>query len=82
MSAVPPSDVSLVDLYKNLGAADPLIIASALDANEKEDSLLPDTWVIVSHDKALLSTATSFGIRCVLPDCLAMLIDEAEDASS
>ena len=48
MSAVAPSDVSLVDLYTNLGAADPLIIASALDANANEDSLFPDTLDIDS----------------------------------
>ncbi len=81
MSAVAPSDVSLVDLYTNLGAADPLIIASALDANANEDSLFPDTWVIVSHDKALLLKACSLGIECVSPECLAERIDEADGES-
>lgn len=78
MSTVAPSDVSLVDLYKNLGAADPLIIASALDANANEDSLFPDTWVIVSHDKALLLKAGSLGIECVSPERLAEHIDVAD----
>lgn len=81
MSTVAPSDLSLVDLYTNLGAADPLIIASALDANANEDSLFPDTWVIVSHDKALLLKAGSLGIECVSPECLAERIDEADGES-
>lgn len=77
MSTVAPSDVSLVDLYKNLGAADPLIIASALDANANEDSLFPDTWVIVSHDKAILSMASALRIQTVPPEGLADRIDAA-----
>lgn len=82
MSTFSSSDVSLVDLYQNLGAADPLIIASALDAEERENSLFPDTWVIVSHDKALLLKAAACKIGCVSPADLADLIDDAERASS
>ncbi len=82
MSTVAPCDVSLVDLYKNLGAADPLIIASALDANERENNLFPDTWMIVSHDKALVLKAAEWKIACVSPAYLADLIDDAEHPCS
>jgi hypothetical protein len=81
MSDLKASDVSLVDLYKNLGTADPMIIATALDAKEKEDSLFPDEWVIVSLDRALLSKAADLGIQTISPDCLADLVDAAGDGT-
>lgn len=64
MATVPESDTSLVDLYANKGAADPLLIACALHAAEEAASLLwKPTWVVVSNDKAVRAKATEFSVK-------------------
>jgi len=79
MRTVPPGNTELVDLYKNKGAADPLLVATVLDAVERDDgSLFPDAWVIVTRDKALVSKAKEFGIPTLSPEQLAELIDDGE----
>ena len=79
MESVPPGDTALVDLYQNTGSADPVIIASALDAIDREDGvLLPDDWVVVTRDKAVLEKALEFGIDSMTPPELASLIADAD----
>lgn len=61
-----PGDTSLVDLYANKGAADPVMIAFVLEARDSEnDTLLPDTWVIVTDDKAVAATASRLGLEAL-----------------
>lgn len=63
MSAVDPGDTTLVDLYANKGAADPVMIAAALEKQTRENAtLFPNTWVIVTDDKAVASTARRVGL--------------------
>lgn len=64
MNSVPAQDTKLVDLYANLGNADPLIIACALDAlRENEDKLFGPIWIIVSNDGAVSNKAAEFAIE-------------------
>lgn len=79
MKTIRPGDTCLVDLYKNKGAADPVLIACALDAAEQEDGcLFPDRWVVVTYDKAVIESARGFGIETTSPACLAEHIDAAK----
>lgn len=76
MRSVPPDDKTLVDLYNNKGAADPVLVATALVLNELESPyLLPDEWVIVTHDKAVRTKAEEFFIGTRTPEELANVID-------
>jgi hypothetical protein len=76
MKSIRVGDTNLVDLYRNKGAADPVLIASALDAAEQDDGVLfPDRWVIITRDKAVIETAQEFGIETASPAQLAALID-------
>jgi hypothetical protein len=76
MATVPVGDTSLIDLYGNRGAADPGLIALALEAHDREQAtLFPDTWIIVTNDKAVLGAAQDFGIETMAPSTLARLID-------
>ena len=79
MRTVVPGDTRLLDLYGNKGAADPVLVATAvvLQAEESE-SLVGDTLVIVTRDGAVSEKAKEFGIETALPDELAALIDAAE----
>jgi hypothetical protein len=76
MSTMRVGDTQLVDLYKNKGAADPGLIASALDSIASEDRMLfADTWVLVTNDRAVLDKAAEFGIRTIKPQELSQLVD-------
>lgn len=67
MATLQPGDVKLVNLYTGKGAADPVMVACALEAQAFEDgTLFPNTWVIVTDDKAVANTARHFGLE-VLP---------------
>lgn len=79
MKTVVPGDTRLLDLYGNKGAADPVLVATAvvLQAEESE-SLVGDMLVIVTRDDAVSEKAKEFGIETALPDELAALIDAAE----
>lgn len=79
MHSVAIGDTRLVDLYKNKGAADPSLVASLLDARaEGEGQFLPDVWVLVSNDQAVLDKATEFDFATLSPAGLADLIDAAQ----
>ncbi|CEI31833.1 Hypothetical protein PFR_JS21-2_678 [Propionibacterium freudenreichii] len=59
-----PGDTTLVDLYANKGAADPVMIAAALEEQAHENAtLFPSAWVIVTDDKAVASTARRVGLK-------------------
>lgn len=66
MSTVLPADRKLVDLYKNKGAADPLLIACLLDATSAASAALfaPD-WVLVTADEAVKKKAAEFNLDTV-----------------
>lgn len=77
MSSVEVGDIGLVDLYGNRGAADPGLIASALDAiTAGEDALFSDNWVIVTNDAGVEEAAARHGVATIKPDELAALVDE------
>lgn len=64
MATLEPGDFKLVDLYRNQGNADPLLIASALQAMERStETLFHENWSIVSDDAAVRAKATEFGIE-------------------
>lgn len=66
MAGVEVGDTSLVDLYANKGAADPVMIAFILEARDFEnDTLLPDPWTIVTDDKAVAAAASRFGLDAI-----------------
>jgi len=78
MATVPVGDTALLDLYGNKGAADPLLLATALAMNEDESgSLFGDEWVLVTADGALTAKAKEFGIATAAPEDLATLIDQS-----
>lgn len=76
MKTVEVGDTGLVDLYKNKGAADPGLIASAIDAiAADEGKLFCDTWVIVTNDRAVEAKAAKFRVATIKPEELAERID-------
>lgn len=79
MATIETTDTRLVDLYANHGNADPLVVACALEGQDRESGLLlPKEWVVVTGDKAVRAKAEEFGLR-VLPNAqFAALIDAAE----
>lgn len=77
MASVEVGDTSLVDLYGNKGAADPGLIASALDAiTAGKDALFSDDWVIVTNDGGVEKAAARHGVVTIKPEELAALVDE------
>lgn len=72
MASLPPGDFDLVDLYANLGNADPLLVACALDAMEEAESgLFGLDWTVVTNDHAVLSTAKEFGVTTLTSQAFA-----------
>lgn len=64
MATVPADDTTLVNLYANKGAADPMLIACALDGMEEAATALwGPTWVIVSNDNAVRAKAAVLGVE-------------------
>lgn len=64
MESVAIGDTGLIDLYANKGAADPILVACALEAKREEEAfLLPMTWAIVTDDKAVRSKSVDFEIE-------------------
>ena len=77
MASVEVGDIGLVDLYGNKGAADPGLIASALDAIAVgEDALFSDEWVIVTNDGGVEKAAALHGVATIKPNELAALVSE------
>jgi len=54
MKTVQPGDFKLVDLYRNKGNGDPILIATAIDAIRKADeTLFKEDSQIVTDDSAV-----------------------------
>lgn len=69
MATIPEDDTALVNLYANKGAADPLLVACALDGiQESETWLFGPAWIIVSNDKAVRAKGAEFGIASCTRD--------------
>ncbi|MGJ5589787.1 hypothetical protein ACSBQY_00975 [Micrococcus lylae] len=63
MRLIAPSDTSLVDLYANKGAADPVLIATALEGMEAErDRLFQHKIRVVTEDRAVRRLSTDVGV--------------------
>jgi len=57
-------DTALLNLYANKGAADPMIIACALDATRETAALLfGPTWIVVSNDNAVRAKARELEVE-------------------
>lgn len=79
MATVPPDDTDLINLYLNQGSADPLMVACALDARDRERQHLdPLEWAVVTDDKAVRAKAEEFKVRVLTYAQFADLIDRSE----
>lgn len=69
MATVPEGDTTHVNLYANKGAADPLLVACALDGKKESESwLFGPAWIVVSNDKAVRAKAAEFDIESCTRD--------------
>lgn len=76
MKNIAAGDIRLVDLYKNLGAADPGLVAFILEKADEDDGLLlPNKWILVTRDRAVRDLALSYDIAVMEPGELSDLID-------
>lgn len=79
MATVPTDDRALVDLYANLGGADPLVVACALDGQaEDRQYLTAPEWVVVTGDDAVRQKAEEFDLKVITSAEFASIIDAAE----
>lgn len=63
MSTLAIGDVELVNLFRNKGSADPMLVAVILQARHRQEGMLLSTdWVLVTDDKPLLRKAREFDI--------------------
>jgi hypothetical protein len=81
MATVSVDDTTLVNLYANKGAADPMLIACALDGMEEATAALwGPTWVIVSNDNAVRAKAAELGVEsCTREEFIAQTAGVWED---
>jgi rRNA maturation endonuclease Nob1 len=80
MATVPDTDTRLVNLYANLGNADPLVIACALEGQEHDSQcLIAPEWFVVTGDEAVRDKAEEFGLKVLSNSQFAALIDVAGD---
>lgn len=81
MSTISPSDRTLVDLYANQGAGDPLLIACLLVATrEASEALISPEWALVSSDNAVLLKAAEFGLAtAMVSEFLSLAKEWADD---
>lgn len=78
MVEVEPGDVRLVDLYRNQGGADPLVIACALDGQDGDSQQLGSAeWIVVTNDEAVRALAHRFEIEVLSNAEFGSRIDEA-----
>ncbi|KXP08804.1 hypothetical protein [Tsukamurella pseudospumae] len=79
MASVPVGETKLVDLYANLGNADPLVVATALDGQRTDDAkLFAPTWTVVTSDKAVQAKAREFGLAVHSNEDFLDLVEAAE----
>lgn len=78
MATVPDTDTRLVNLYANLGNADPLVVACALEGQEYDGQyLMAPEWFVVTGDEAVRDKAEAFGLKVLSNSQFAALIDGA-----
>lgn len=78
MASVEPGDVRLVDLYKNQGGADPLVVACALDGKDGDSQRLGGAeWIVVTNDEAVRALARKFELKVLSNAEFGSRIDEA-----
>lgn len=78
MASVDAKDTRLVDLYKNSGRADPVIIACALALTEADvEPLFPVEWIVVTGDNAVHAKAVEFKLQVITNDEFVILCDRA-----
>lgn len=66
MAEIAPGQVDVVDLYRNQGNADPLLVATALVLQERWQGGLWETTVhVATEDKAVRGLAERFGVSVV-----------------
>ncbi len=76
MATVEPGHFGLVDHYKNQGNADPLLVATVLDAREVEaETLFANEWVIATEDHAVRDLANRFGVPTIGAPTLIEMVD-------
>lgn len=81
LRTVPDGDTDLLDLYANLGNADPLVVACALEGQEHDDqSLFSPDWIVITADGAVRAKAEEFELKVLTNSEFADLIDEADAA--
>ncbi|GAA3338664.1 hypothetical protein GCM10017714_10920 [Curtobacterium pusillum] len=77
LQRVPADDTTLIDLYANLGNADPLLLACALDAlAEAELGLFGAEWVVVSNDRAVVTLAGDLGVQTLSSEEFSLALGE------
>lgn len=75
MATVKAADTGLVDLYANRGNADPLVVACALDGQDRDSQYLDaPEWFIVTGDKAVRTKAEEFELKVITNADFAALI--------
>ncbi|WBL20242.1 hypothetical protein [Citricoccus sp. NR2] len=78
LSTVPDDDTRLINLYANLGNADPFVVACALEGREHDSQfLLAPEWIIVTSDEAVRAKAEEFGLKVLSNPQFADLVDES-----
>jgi hypothetical protein len=64
MQTVEPGDFKLIDLYRNKGSADPVVIATALvEQRRGQETLFAPNWVVVSDDNAVRAKAMDMDLH-------------------
>ncbi|WP_104082770.1 hypothetical protein [Cryobacterium sp. Y11] len=79
MATIPAADTNLVNLYANLGGADPFVVACALNGQDV-DSVYLDApeWIVVTGDAAVRDKAEEFGLKVFSSGEFAAIVDSAE----
>jgi hypothetical protein len=69
MTAIRTDSINVINLYRNKGNGDPILVAVALDARDaSEQTLLPETWHIVTNDLGLTELAAGFEVPTLRPE--------------
>ncbi|USQ79700.1 PIN domain-containing protein [Ornithinimicrobium faecis] len=80
MRTVPEGETRLVDLYANLGNADPLVVACALEGREHDSQwLIRPEWIVVTDDGAVRDKAKEFELEVLNNSQFAARVDAADD---
>lgn len=78
MATVTTADTKLIDLYANRGNADPLVVACALDGQNRDEGLLiAPEWIVVTGDNAVRAKAEELGLHVLTNAEFAARIDAA-----